>query len=286
MNKKIRNIRPHLIDEDTHLNVQVYKDRINRQENNRHHSGLNMVNVSTPEESILIRGYATVLEQSLHDIDIQHPLVPLKLTLNKTTGAKNGYLICCGDYAQQCLESIREYIKLGDRIINLGGGLGITATYAGILSKNPVTIIEPNIKMHPTIHKNADLNDISIKLLQACITPENDESLTEFHIMEEPLSSSIFKYAQEVDTSYKVETISLQKLIQESHANVIISDIVGAEINAFENIDLRQIDKVIITINTPIIGEKPTANLITTLSKQGFELKDIKGLVFSFIRTK
>lgn len=282
--KNIKRLKPQLLDGDTHLNTKVYNDRIQRQELTRKRKGLNTYPDPLPEEEILIQGFATVLNQATENIIIQHPLCPIRLVLNKTIGARLGYLISCGDYVQQSLEMIQAYIHNNDTVLDIGAGFGLTTVLSAQYSHNEVVAVEPNDKLHPIIKKNATLNNIQVKIIHACVTSENLNGPTHMHIMDNTSYSSIFKHKENIDKSIMVNSLPFQHLIDMVKPSVIVMDAVGAEMSTFHNVKLNSVNKIILTINTPIIGEKSTAAIINSLIKKGFNISDIKGLVFYFNR--
>lgn len=279
-----KSFQARLIDGDVQIESDIFKDRIQRQDLIKNHFGLNAVPTTPPDESLLIRGFATVLHQTDADIIVQHPLTPLKLIVNQTVGARNGYFICCGDYQQQMLDMIHQYVAKEDKALEVGAGLGVTTSYLGLQTEKPVVTIEPQEKLHEVIYKNTNLNNVDVQIIHGAITPDSSDDYSEFHIMQDYLKSSIFKKTGTVDVSIKVPQISLEKAIHHTNANTLVFDIVGAEISLIYDENIKSFNKVICALNTPIIGEEKTAHIINHLTKNGFELKNIRGLIFVFTK--
>lgn len=275
---------PRLIDADAQIERDIFRDRIERQDLIKNHVGLSAQPSRLPDEALLVRGFATVLQQSEGDIIVQHPLTNLRLIVNHVVGARYGYLISCGDYQQQMLDMIHQYVQKGDKVIEVGAGLGVTTTYLGLRTGQKMITIEPQNTLHRIIYKNCQLNNVSVDVMHGSITPDDAPSETDFHIMHDYLSSSLFETSGVVDVSIKVPKISFEDLLQKNTANTLVFDIMGAEIGLIYEKSIQQFDKIICALNTPIIGEEKTAHIINHLAQKGFNLKNICGLIFVFIK--
>lgn len=286
MNSKTkRHIWPKLLDNDIQFERGIFQDRLHRQDLIKNHYGLNATPLTLPDEELLIRGFATVLNLCDHNIVITHPILGIKLIINKSVGAKYGYLMSCGDYQAQMLDMIQLYIQKGDKTLEIGSGLGVTTSFIGIKSQEKVIAVEPQINLHSIIQQNCALNDAKVDILHSSITPESASSETDFHVMQDYLSSSLFNKTGDVDVSIKVPQTPLKELLQkEVTVNTLVFDIMGAEIGLIYEPEIEQFQKIICCLNTPIIGEEKTAHIINHLTQKGYELKNIRGLVFVFTK--
>ena len=52
------------------------------------------------------------------------------------------YYFLVGDYEESDLELIRKHVQPGDKVLELGGGVGLTGALVGQVSGLPVTICE------------------------------------------------------------------------------------------------------------------------------------------------
>ena len=282
--KKDRAFQPRLIDANIQIERDIFQDRLQRQDLIKNHFGLKAVPTTLPEESLLIRGFATVLNQAQGDIALKHPFYNLSLVVNQTVGAKYGYLISCGDYQAQLLEMLHRYLKPKDKVLEIGAGLGVTTTFMAQHTGHKVTAVEPQLNLHPIIEKNAQINNVAVEVIHATLTPENSQEKTDFYIMQDYLTSSIFEKWGQVDKTLKVPQITFAELAQKSDANTLVFDVIGAEIAFVYDDEIARYQKIICTLNTPLIGEEKTAHIINHLIQKGFNLKNILGLTFVFTK--
>lgn len=276
--------RPHLFDADVQIERDIFRDRIHKQDMIKNHFGLTAIPQEIPEESMFIRGFASVLHQCEDDIIIHHPRTQSKLIINQLVGARNGYLMSCGDYQQQMLDMIHQYVNKGDKILEIGAGLGVTTCVLGAKAKHKVVAVEPQKRLHSIIEKNCQLNTVDVDIICGLITPEKQNKEVDFHIMQDYLRSSIFESSGEVDVSVKIPHIDITELCKNHDLNTLVFDIVGAEIGLIYEESIQKFDKIICALNTPLIGEEKTAHILNHLGEAGFSLKNIRGLVFVFVK--
>ena len=268
--------------------AQVYKDRLVLEKDVYQSRGLMSPykNIDMLEERI--RGLASLLNQQEGDSIMRHPRHDILLVINRTVGAEAAYLLSCGDYVQRQLDIVSQFVKPGDRVLNIGAGLGVIAMKAAQISGEPVLAVEPNEDLHAIIVKNAALNKVQVDVEKGCVVAGQKEGETDFYIAPQLWSSSIFVENQEEGEGEvkKVPVVSLEKLTQQHKANFLFLDVQGAEIGLLDDTDLKSFSRVVVRIHTSLIGEKATASVVNAVMKQGFELKDIQGWCFCFEQTE
>lgn len=264
---------------------KVYSQRLERDNIIASERGLSRMPQVMPNEEQELLGVAHVLNQIVGDIVIKHPRYGMKFVVNQFVGSRISYLLACGDYVEGCLRLVHRYVEEGDRVLDAGAGIGVTSCIAGSLSKRTVLAIEPNQTLHSIVMKNADLNKVSIQVEQGCFVVGQHEGYTDFHIAEEVWSSSVFATNMDCNkSSDKVAVTDFDETIKSHDINTLIIDIQGSELGFFDDKDMSHIDKAIITINTPLIGEKGTAQIIRTLHQKGLEIQDMSGWSYMFKR--
>jgi len=72
----------------------------------------------------------------------------------------------------------------------------------------------------------------------------------------------------------KLESVSIQKLIDELQPSFLIMDIEGAEVDlASERLNLHSLKKLCIEMHPHIVGDEAITELIANLIRQGFILR-------------
>ena len=105
-----------------------------------------------------VEAFARLFDVLDGPIVIRHPYADLRLELTALLGPRISYLIAIGDYELTDLELIAEHVKKGDRVIELGGGAGLTAALSAKTSGQPVVVAEPDERLFPLIRRQVELN--------------------------------------------------------------------------------------------------------------------------------
>ncbi|TKA89685.1 hypothetical protein [Halopseudomonas bauzanensis] len=159
--------------------------------------GLNVWPQDEPEDLLQIERIAQWIDALPQPALIEHPLHPLKMWVAPGFSPRMAYYFALGDYEEADLELIEKLIKRGDRVLECGGGAGITGSLAAMCSRNPVTVVEPNQLMHAVIERNVQLNDQRCELIAAAVVANDyvGDELT-LHVQAEYWWSSVLDKGQ------------------------------------------------------------------------------------------
>lgn len=163
----------------------------------------------------------------------------------------------------------RQRLAPGDRVLELGGGIGLMGVIAAkICGSDAVMTYEANPALERVIRRTHALNNVAPTLRMRAIAPRAGEVV--FHVNDNILSSSL------VDRNFggakPVQADALAEVLEIFHPNVIICDIEGAETEVFRDLDLSGVDKILIELHPKIVGEEPIAALLRRLEEQGLAM--------------
>lgn len=222
---------------------------------------------------------------SLHEVTTyESPTTGLLLPIDKSFPANMLYYFLVGDYEEHDMQLIRRYVEPGARVLELGGGVGLTGSLLGKVSGNPVSICEPNAALHPYIVRTFEANDVQLNLFKVAVTADHEaaEEVT-FHVCKDYWWSSLI--GSENSSPLTVKARRLSDLIAESKADTLLVDIEGYEVALFAGVDcLSQIKTILVELHTPSIGTAASAGIISALFKAGYVLADFGGHTFVFTR--
>ncbi len=161
-------------------------------------------------------------------------------------------------YEWQEVQGALHAIKAGDRVLELGSGIGIVGS---IIAKNcnPEKIVsfEANPNLIPYIKRLYAANDldniIQVRNQIVDATPEPAKQV-EFHVHASYLGSSLIKPEGRKSTPVQVPVVSYQDVIQELSPNVIVSDIEGGELELLRHADLSNIRAAIFELHPGVYG--------------------------------
>lgn len=167
------------------------------------------------------------------------------------------------------------FIEDGDRIIELGAGLGFMS--ALITSRKQIAdyvAIEADPRLFDIIHRTHDLNGLSGPLtVRTCIATCNQELIdagtTKFYVGEKFCASSLLG-ARKLKSIVEVPVIGLPELIRERRANVLIVDVEGAETDIFNGSPLETVERILTEIHLNRIGREGIRDIFRNLDALGF----------------
>lgn len=223
--------------------------------------------------------------EGLIDVAVyQSPTTGLRLPVDQAFPANMLYYFLLGDYEEHDMRLIRQYVKPGSRVLELGGGVGLTGSLLGQVSGNPVSVCEPNPALHAYIERTFAANDVQLHLIKAAVTSDRESAdQVTFHVCKDYWWSSLV--GAENSEQIQVHSKRLSSLIAETKADTLLVDIEGYEVALFSSTEaLSSVSTVLVEIHTPSIGTIASASIITDLVNSGFRLADMGGHTFVFTR--
>lgn len=237
------------------------------------------------EDLAAISEVAAMLQGLAGAREFESPSCGLKLVADRNFPANMLYYFLVGDYEESDLELIRKHVQPGDKVLELGGGVGLTGALVGQVSGLPVTICEPNPALPPLIRRTFAANGQQLNLIEAAAVNEAyGDGYISFNVAPGYWWSSLLPV--EDGSSLPVRSLRLSHLLELSSANVLLVDIEGYESRLFEGTDLQRVDTLIMEIHAPSLGAQTSCDLITSIIRRGFDLVDFAAQSFVFKRTE
>jgi FkbM family methyltransferase len=201
---------------------------------------------------------------SIYDLEIEVPQQLLAPGIE--LGLKRGW------YERDEVEIARSRLVAGDRVLELGTGLGVTALVAArIVGPAAVIGFEANPALLPVARANAARNSLAVQFHNRLLYPRTllPGPSVEFAIADEFWASGVAE-AGSTGTRVPVPTGVLEDEIGRFGANALIMDIEGLEVDIIEAADLSRIDKFIFEIHYDKRGRPRTDAAIARLQQGGW----------------
>jgi FkbM family methyltransferase len=166
---------------------------------------------------------------------------------------------------------IERVVRDGDRLLELGGGVGFISTLASKKKAlEACLIIEANPDLRDIILDTHQRNGSTATVITgvACPPDSTIDAPISFYLRENFWGSSLnsqSKYVRKVD----VPRIDLQNLLREYRPTVVICDIEGGEVDLFPNIDMTGVDRIYFELHKTMTGLSKISRLFTALMSQG-----------------
>jgi FkbM family methyltransferase len=185
----------------------------------------------------------------------------------------------------------RDVVVDGDRVIELGAGLGFLS--ALIMSDTKVDdyqLVEADPRLAEVIRRTHELNGVDgPTTIHTCVATCDSDLLAQgevdFYVGAKFCASSLLG-ARNPKQTVTVPVISLPDLIREHRSNVLIADIEGAETGVFNGTSLESIERILMEIHPHRIKDAGVLQVFRDLAKLGFvyDITTSSGNVLGFHR--
>jgi FkbM family methyltransferase len=180
-------------------------------------------------------------------------------------------------------------IEPGERILEIGGGIGFTST---LCAKNPNTeairVFEANPSLISYIREVHALNTVhNADIVNAVLTNGTAPATLDFYLREQFWASSLSPQPGGYTSSVPVATRNFSREIQDFRPSLIICDIEGGEVDLFRNADLTGVKRVFMEVHPRVVGKRGLKSLFDAFSARNFyyepQFSNGAVVMFSFI---
>lgn len=196
---------------------------------------------------------------SVEDIIVEAPCPPVSKGIRNAL-ANNGY-------ETVELYYVRNLVRPGDNVLDLGSGLGLTSISAAIAlqGKGRVVGYEADPRIAKIAQKNADRNNVNVEIRNYAISSE--EGFLDLYVSQEFLANSAFENTNTEKISVPCKKI--QTVIDEISPQVISCDVEGVEGSLFDGVDLSCVRSMVLETHEQYLGTKGVEKCIKHLAQAG-----------------
>ncbi|MGB0960124.1 MAG: FkbM family methyltransferase [Halocynthiibacter sp.] len=176
----------------------------------------------------------------------------------------------------ECL-SLKELLQKGDRVLELGAGVGLLSSVA---ARNPeveaVTAVEANPKLIRLIRETHRLNDALRVILKNGVVTKDDTVTLPFYIRKDFWASSMEPDSRPYAEKMDLPCFNINALVKDVNPTVIACDIEGGEDGLFDNVDLSGVRAMILEFHPKVYGVETQDAIIKMIDDQGLKVVPIK----------
>jgi FkbM family methyltransferase len=189
-----------------------------------------------------------------------------------------------GGYESKELNLLAKCINEGERILELGAGLGFLACYVTkSFPDTPYIAVEANPSLVPLIRDNFKLNNCHANLIHG--VAGNSTGSSPFNLAKDFWASSVCDLSMEYET-VTVPSIDTNALIDKLDPTMMVIDIEGGDLELLPLLNLSNIQKVIVELHPGVYGHDGGTKVVKYLLDIGFSI-DVQlsgSQVFLFFR--
>ncbi|MCB2128349.1 MAG: FkbM family methyltransferase [Rhodobacteraceae bacterium] len=175
-----------------------------------------------------------------------------------------------GTYELAEARELRRILRAGDRVLELGGGVGFLSTIAALSPGiGRVVTVEASPKLIPMIRETHRLNGVTgVEVIAGAAVAEGGGDIDFFlrpHFWGSSLDANLRAYSRAV----KRPRIAVAPLIAGLRPSVIVCDIEGGEDGLFDGADLSPVRHMVIELHPKAYGEEGVDRVLAVLNAKG-----------------
>jgi FkbM family methyltransferase len=173
--------------------------------------------------------------------------------------------------------ALRSVLRAGDRVLDLGAGLGLVSTEAArVPGVETVTAVEANPDLVPLIRETWRINGVgNVRLVNAVVATERGGD-AEFYLRHDFWASSMEPGSRPYERVVRVPRASLADLIADTRPTVISCDLEGGEAGLFDSADLSGVRAIVMELHPKIYGAAGVRSIRHRLDGVGLRLLPVE----------
>lgn len=184
-----------------------------------------------------------------------------------------------GGYEDKENKIIKDNLEKGDRVLELGAGLGFNSIAIAKINGGKIVSYESNPHLISLIKRNQALNNVSFEVRNKILVSKKPGiRAIPFNIAENVCMSSVKNYSVPgfvlVET-LQIETEFVDDVLKELSPTFLVVDIEGGEEEFFsqpEFLTNSPVKKIMVEVHPEIIGDNACSLIVKNIISAGFDL--------------
>jgi FkbM family methyltransferase len=176
-----------------------------------------------------------------------------------------------GDYERDEAHHIGSIVQPGERIVELGGGVGFISSKIGQLNRaDHIAVYEANPALIPLIERTHKLNGITAQVVNAVVLPNEKRSTAPFYVRRDFWASSLSPEPYGYDEVVEVPVVDFDEMLGRHRPSMLIVDIEGGEETLFRDVPLTGVRKIYIELHQAVLGRVGMKRMFDFFSSRDF----------------
>lgn len=161
-----------------------------------------------------------------------------------------------GSYERQEALNLPSIVQAGDRIVELGAGLGFISSLVSSLERaESITVFEADPGLVPLIERTHALNGVKDEVINAIVAPKAEAPTAPFYVRSDFWASSLSPEPYGYEEVIDVPVVGFADMLARHRPTMLIVDIEGGEEALFSgDLPLTGVKKVYLEIHQNVLG--------------------------------
>ncbi|MFQ0814596.1 FkbM family methyltransferase [Brucella anthropi] len=175
-----------------------------------------------------------------------------------------------GSYEAKEARSIFKAVKPGDRVLELGSGIGIITSIIAKIPDMRVWAFEANPSTAALARRVIDANDLDNVVLSQGILTAGEPCSFRFYVRRDLWMSSMDENQGPYEHAIELSSANIDAFILRNGINVLVMDIEGAERDLLQNADLTGIERIFLELHDHLYGLAGIRDITHALAAKGY----------------
>jgi FkbM family methyltransferase len=181
-------------------------------------------------------------------------------------------VIRAGEYERAEAKHLPKMIEPGDRLLELGGGIGFLSALVGLQGKaEAIVVVEANPDLVPLIEATHAMNETRSTVINAAVVGERKSETASFSLAADFWASSLAPHKRrEIARVVEVPTMAVADLVREHRPTMMIIDVEGGEVELMPHLVLDGVRLVMMELHQKVIRPEGVRAVFDGFSRLGF----------------
>jgi FkbM family methyltransferase len=180
-------------------------------------------------------------------------------------------ILRAGEYERAEAKRLPRLIEPGERLVELGAGIGFLSTLAAQAQAASIVVFEANPELIPVIEATHRLNGVQSIVRNAVVAPVKLTETTPFYLHRNFWASSLTPVKpKHLRGVVEVPIVTVEAMLREHAPTLLVMDIEGGEADLLDGAELHGVRKVYMELHPKVMGQAGVKRVFDRLSAQGF----------------
>jgi FkbM family methyltransferase len=173
-------------------------------------------------------------------------------------------------YEAKEARSVFKAVKPGDRVLELGSGIGIITSVIAKIADVSVWAFEANPSTVALAHRVIEANKLDNVVLSQGILTAGPPCSQTFYVRHDLWMSSMDKNQGPYETCIELPSTNIDDFITEHEINALVMDIEGAERDLLQRADLSGVERIFLELHDHLYGLAGVRDIMCALTSKGY----------------